>query len=154
MHEWVRKAAVAAALALLPATAARAEDDPSKFYMFYISGQPKAVVWADWRYCADQASAVLSFNDKIGGGGGGILGALMKDAMASKDRFRMRSAAMRRCMGLLGYDRYAMSEADWRALVGDGDLVIRKDGAVDDARIVKFVEVATGPAPSSGKLPQ
>ncbi len=139
-----------AGLLLLPG-AASAEDDPSKFYMFYIAGQPRAVVEADWQFCSDQASVVLSFSDKIGRPGGLITG-IVTDMMSSKDRFRMRSAAMRRCMGMLGYDRYAMSEADWRALVGEGDLVMRKDGIIDHARIAKFAEVAAGPMPSSGKL--
>lgn len=136
-----------------PAAAASNADDPAKFFLFHTSEMPKDVVRADLFYCIDRAQNIIAARDRFGSGGG-LIGALINSRMASIDRFRMRNASMRKCMGLMGYDRYAMPQAEWKVLVKDGDIVVDNKNRIDPEVVERMVDFATGPAPKTEKLPR
>jgi hypothetical protein len=135
-----------------PAPVVEATDDPAKFFLFYGPGLTKDQVRGDYVYCVGQSRNIISFRDRYGSGGG-LLGAIINARMAEIDRFRMRNAAMRKCMGMMGYERYQVPQEQWKALVKDGDIVLGNDNRVDPEIIENMVNFATGPKPTTEKLP-
>jgi len=123
--------------------------DPRRHFYFH-SGVSKSLelVKADYRFCADQARPVLSFNDKISNNTG-----LLGNFMASKDRRNMRAAIMRRCMFFKGYKRYSLPQSEWAEIVGEGDMAILKTGDINDGAIANFAALAILPEPKGEELP-
>jgi hypothetical protein len=155
-------ALAAAASGLTPATAAApapakaAEpapqaDDPAKFFLFHLDGVSFETARADYGYCIDQSWRILSLRDKVPSGGG-LLGAIINSRMGEIDRFRMRNAAMRKCMGLMGYHRYRIAEADWDTLVKKGDIVVANNNQVDLEVLDRLARYASGPTPATERL--
>lgn len=156
-------ALTAAATGLAPAnaappktdTAAPAEekdgDDPAKFFLFHGEGVSFETAKADYSYCIDQSWRILSLRDKMPSGGG-LLGAIINSRMAEIDRFRMRNAAMRKCMGLMGYARYKVAEEDWDTLVKKGDIVVANNNEVDFEVLDRLARFASGPVPATERL--
>lgn len=126
--------------------------DPAKFFLFSAGDQSADQFRGDLIYCIDQAKPVLSDRDREPSMG--LLGALINGRMANIDRFRMRNAVMRKCMGMLGYSRYAVSEIEWKRIVKDGDIVVNDKGEVDPAVVENMVAFATGPKPDGKVLPR
>jgi len=119
------------------------EDDPSKFFWFYKAGLDAPTAKIDIQYCFIQTSTIRAAQ-KPSAGAYGLIGALVSGIIngiteATESR-RMRDAGMRKCMGLYEYERYAVPEAEWNAMM-------RAPDAVD--RLVAF---ATGVRPAEGKL--
>lgn len=136
-----------------PQTATTVEaDDPAKFFLFYMEGVSADIARADLSYCIEQAKDILSMRDRMGGGGGGLLGAMLNARMAEIDRFRMRNASLRKCMGLHGYSRYKVPQADWKKLVNNGDIALANKGTVDPAVIDRLALFASGPTPTGERL--
>lgn len=129
-----------------------AGDDPSKFFVFHLEGISYQQARSDYLYCIGLAEPIRSQRDQMGYVSGGLLGAIMNGRMGDIDRFRMRNAAMRQCMGLIGYHRYAMPEAEWNAMVADGNLVVGNDQRVDMAVVARLAHYAAGPAPATQRL--
>lgn len=127
------------------------KDDPAKFFLFHKGGLSPEQVRADLIYCIGQAKPILSFRDRTPDSGG-LLGALLNGRMADIDRFRMRNAAMRKCMGLMGYERYAVDQQFWRTTVKNGDIVQDDNGLVDAEVVERMVTFATGPTPTTARL--
>lgn len=130
---------------------AKPDDDPAKFFLFHLAGVSADQARGDLVYCIGQARPVLSMRDRMGGTGG-LLGALINGRMAEIDRFRMRNAVMRKCMGMMGYDRYGVPQDVWKRMVKEGDIVIGNDGLVDPEVVERMVAFASGPTPASGKV--
>jgi hypothetical protein len=126
-------------------------DDPAKFFLFYLDGVSTDVARADLVYCIGQAKSILSLRDRTGSGGG-LLGALINARAAEIDRFRMRNAAMRKCMGLYGYARYKVPQTEWKTLVKEGDIVLDNKGAADPEVIDRMAAFASGPKPGGERL--
>ncbi len=127
------------------------KSDPAKFFLFYGPGLSKDQVRGDLVYCIDQAKDILSERDRVPSMG--LIGALINGRMAEIDRFRMRNAAMRKCMGMMGYKRFAVPQEQWRMVVDKGDIVVDNKGQVDLAAIERMVDFATGPKPAGEELP-
>jgi hypothetical protein len=127
-------------------------DDPAKFFLFHLKDVSTDIARADLSYCIEQAKGILSMRDRMGGGGGGLLGALLNARMAEIDRLRMRNASMRKCMGLHGYVRYKMPQADWKKLLNDGDIVLSNKGTVDPDVVDRMAAFASGPIPTGERL--
>lgn len=125
--------------------------DEAKFFVFHAGEQSADQFRGDLVYCIEQAYPILSLRDRAPSGGG-LLGALLNSRMAEIDRFRMRNAAMRKCMGQYGYARYALPETQWKALVKEGDIVRGNNGRVDPAVVENMVAFATGPVPATERL--
>lgn len=130
---------------------AETKDDPAKFFLFHAPGLSADQVRGDLVYCIGMARPILSMRDKMGGQGG-LIGGLINGRMAEIDRLRMRNAAMRKCMGSMGYDRYSVPQDEWRKLVKEGDIVLDNDGLVDPEVVENMVAFASGPAPLAGKV--
>jgi hypothetical protein len=126
--------------------------DPAKFFLFHKEGVTTDQVRGDLVHCISQARPILSMRDRMPSNGG-LLGALINGRMAEIDRFRMRNAAMRKCMGMIGYDRYLVPEDIWNPMVAEGDIVVTNDGLVDIDVIERMVAFASGPKPAGEKLP-
>ena len=142
--------AVSAAPPAKPAEATPA-DDPAKFFLFHKEGTSFDTARADYGYCIGQSWRILSLRDKMPAQGG-LLGALINGRMAQIDRFRMRNAAMRKCMGLIGYSRYRVAEGDWDTLVKKGDIVVANNNQVDLEVLDRLARYASGPIPTTGRL--
>ena len=127
------------------------EDDPAKFFLFHQEGVAFETAKADYSYCIDQSWRILSLRDKMPSGGG-LIGALINARMAEIDRFRMRNAAMRKCMGLMGYSRYRIAEGDWDTLVKKGDIVVANNNMVDPEVVDRLARYASGPVPATERL--
>lgn len=125
--------------------------DPAKFFLFHKDGISADQARGDIVYCIGQAAPIISMRDKMGHDG--LLGAMIGARMAEIDRFRMRNAAMRKCMGMIGYDRYLVPEVKWKAIVDDGNIVVNDDSLVDIEVVERMVAFATGPKPEGEKLP-
>lgn len=132
--------------------AERSGDDPSKFFVFHLEGVSYQQARSDYLYCIAQAQPIRSQRDRMGYAQGGLLGGLINGRMGDIDRFRMRNAAMRQCMGLMGYGRYAMPEPEWNAMVANGNLVVDNHEQVDMAVVERLARYASGPAPASARL--
>ena len=128
-------------------------DDPGKFFVFHLPDVPVLTARADLNHCVDMAKDILSMQDRTGNSNG-LLGALIGGRMASIDRLRMRNAVLRKCMGLQGYDRYAMPQAAWKAMVNDGDMVLDNQDAVSTTVIARLSKIAAGPQPTGERLPR
>jgi hypothetical protein len=126
-------------------------DDPAKFFLFHLDGVGFETAKADYSYCIDQSKGILSLRDKMPSGGG-LLGALINGRMAQIDRFRMRNAAMRKCMGLLGYARYHYPQDEWKILVKEGDIVVDNHNKVDPEVVDRLARYASGPTPTTKRL--
>ena len=163
MKSLKRAMALAVLSVALPATVAAAQKapdvpaatpDPGKFFLFHASAGASAdQVRADLLFCIGQARPILSMRDRYPSGGG-LLGGLINGRMADIDRFRMRNAAMRKCMGMFGYDRYLVPEDQWKAIVKKGDIVLGDNQKVDPEVVESMVAFATGPVPAGEKLPK
>lgn len=126
-------------------------EDPAKFFLFHIDGGTVESATKDLGYCVKQAKPILSLRDRTGSTGG-LLGGLLTERFAEIDRLRMRNAAMRKCMSALGYARYQVPSADWRALVNKGDIVLNNSGEIDPVVIHRMAVWATGPTPAGPRL--
>lgn len=126
--------------------------DPAKFFLFHKEGVSADQARGDLVYCIGQAGPILSMRDRIPSAGG-LLGGLLNARMAEIDRFRMRNAAMRKCMGMMGYSRYPVAEDKWKIVVDKGDIVLNDDGLVDIEVVERMVAFASGPKPEGEKLP-
>lgn len=133
------------------ATEEEPTEDPSKFFLFHQEGVSFEVARADYGYCIGQSWRILSQRDKMPSQGG-LLGAMINGRMAAIDRFRMRNAAMRKCMGLMGYSRYQVPAAEWKALVKEGDIVVANNNKVDPEVVDRLARFASGPTPSNERL--
>lgn len=135
-----------------PAEAAAPEaDDPAKFFVFHLEGVSFETARADYGYCIGQSWRILSLRDKMPSGGG-LLGAIINSRMGQIDRFRMRNAAMRKCMGLIGYQRYRIAEDDWDRMVKKGDIVVANNNQVDLEVLDRLARFASGPTPATERL--
>jgi hypothetical protein len=150
-----RKSLIAAAICLsLPQVAYAAdveptpqatkkEDDPSKFFWFYKPETNVAVAKTDIQYCFIQTSTIRAAQ-KPSSGAGGLIGALVegiiKGIAENVESRRMRDSGMRKCMGLYAYERYAVPEVEWNAMM-------RATDAID--RLAAF---SSGPRPTYGRL--
>ncbi|MEP6869114.1 MAG: hypothetical protein ABJA20_11420 [Novosphingobium sp.] len=132
---------------------AELQDNPAKYFLFHSTGLSADQVRGDLVYCIGLARPILSMRDRMPNTGG-LIGALIEGRMAEIDRLRMRNAAMRKCMGLMGYDRYGIPQQEWKALVKQGDIVVDNDGLVDPEVVERMVAFAIGPAPTTGKASQ
>lgn len=139
------------AIAAKPADPAPEKEDPAKFFLFHAGDQSADQFRGDLVYCIGQAYPILSMRDRMPSTGG-IFGALLEGRMAEIDRFRMRNAAMRKCMGGFGYARYQVPQDRWNEIVKKGDIVRDNDQLVDAEVVENMVGFATAPAPSSGRL--
>jgi hypothetical protein len=127
--------------------------DPAKFFLFHKADTSADQVRGDLVYCIGQARPILSMRDRMGNTGG-LLGAIINARMAEIDRFRMRNAAMRKCMGMIGYDRYLVPEDMWKVVVDEGDIVLNDDALVDIDVVERMVAFASGPKPAGERLPK
>jgi hypothetical protein len=127
-------------------------NDPSKFFVFHLEGVSYQQARSDYLYCVGQAEPIRSQRDQMGYAQGGLLGSLINGRMGDIDRFRMRNAAMRQCMGLIGYHRYALPEPEWNAMVANGNLVVGNDQQVDMAVVERLARYASGEAPATQRL--
>ncbi len=59
---------------------------------------------------------------------------------------------MRKCMGLYGYARYKVPQAEWKLLVKEGDIVLDNKGAPDPEVIDRMAIFASGPTPAGERL--
>lgn len=139
------------AIAAKPAEPAPEMDDPAKFFLFHAGDQSADQFRGDLVYCIGQAYPILSMRDRMPSTGG-IFGALLEGRMAEIDRFRMRNAAMRKCMGGFGYARFQVPQDRWNEIVKNGDIVRDNDQLVDAEVVENMVGFATAAAPSSGRL--
>ena len=147
----MRSILCAAAVAVLAfsapafAQSEKQEDDTSKFFMFHGEGRPEAQIRADLAYCmalAGRTGPAPQGTRSSVAMGGGLLAGIMDAIAMSVEQRRRRDSSMRTCMGLHGYSRYAVAEAQWNPMV-------RGDGAFD-----RMVAVMTGPVPSTASLAQ
>lgn len=146
-----------AALTLLCGSSGIAQStdfDARRHFFFYMPNSERSVVLADLSSCAEQAKEAISFDTKINTGSSGIIQGVIQGIMRGKDSRDMHSAIMRRCMAFYGYERYAMSEVEWKALVGEGDMVVTKEGQINTDALNKFADKASGSAPTSQRLGQ
>lgn len=127
--------------------------DPAKFFLFHMENVSADQVRGDLIYCIGQARPIISLRDRMGSGGG-LLGAMINARMGEIDRFRMRNAAMRKCMGMIGYDRYLVPEDMWKVVVNEGDIVLDDNALVDIDVIERMVAFASGPKPVGERLPK
>jgi hypothetical protein len=125
------------------AQANKKEDDPSKFFWFYKADTDLAVAKTDIQYCFIQTSTIRAAQ-KPSSGAGGLIGALVegiiKGIAENVESRRMRDSGMRKCMGLYAYERYAVPEVEWNAMM-------RATDAID--RLSAF---SSGPRPAYGRL--
>ncbi len=125
------------------AEASKKEDDPSKFFWFYKADTDVAVAKTDIQYCFIQTSTIRAAQ-KPSSGAGGLIGALVegiiKGIAASVESRRMRDSGMRKCMGLYAYERYAVPEVEWNAMM-------RATDAID-----WLAAFSSGPRPTYGRL--
>lgn len=139
-----------------PKDDAMAEDipgDPAKFFLFHLEGVTADQARGDLVYCIGQARPIISLRDRMGSTGG-LLGAVINARMGEIDRFRMRNAAMRKCMGMIGYDRYLVPEDMWKVVVNEGDIVLDDNALVDIDVVERMVAFASGPKPAGERLPK
>lgn len=127
-----------------PATeASKKEDDPSKFFWFYKAETDVKLAKTDIQYCFIQTSTIRAAQ-KPSSGAGGLIGALVegiiKGIAENVESRRMRDSGMRKCMGLYAYERYAVPEVDWNAMM-------RATDSID--RLAAF---SSGPRPAYGRL--
>lgn len=127
--------------------------DPAKFFLFHMENVSADQVRGDLVYCIGQARPIISMRDRMGSGGG-LLGAMINARMGEIDRFRMRNAAMRKCMGMIGYDRYLVPEDIWKVVVNEGDIVVDDNALVDIDVVERMVTFASGPKPAGERLPK
>ena len=125
--------------------------DPAKFFLFHMENVSADQVRGDLVYCIGQARPIISLRDRMGSGGG-LLGAMINARMGEIDRFRMRNAAMRKCMGMIGYDRYLVPEDMWKVVVNEGDIVLDDNALVDIDVVERMVAFASGPKPAGERL--
>ena len=160
---WVRLAVLVAASlsSVVPASETVAADqvatvehgDPAKFFLFHLNGVSKDQARADLVYCIGHSRGILSMRDRQPSGGG-LLGGLLNARMAEIDRFRMRNAAMRKCMGMIGYDRYLIPEAEWKAIVNEGDIIVGNKNVPEAQVVERMVDFAAGATPAGERLPR
>jgi hypothetical protein len=127
--------------------------DPAKFFLFHMENVSADQVRGDLVYCIGQARPIISLRDRMGSGGG-LIGAMINARMGEIDRFRMRNAAMRKCMGMMGYDRYLVPEDIWKVVVNEGDIVLDDNALVDIDVVERMVAFASGPKPAGERLPK
>ncbi len=127
--------------------------DPAKFFLFHMENVSADQVRGDLVYCIGQARPIISLRDRMGSGGG-LIGAMINARMGEIDRFRMRNAAMRKCMGMIGYDRYLVPEDIWKVVVNEGDIVLDDNALVDIDVVERMVAFASGPKPAGERLPK
>ena len=127
--------------------------DPAKFFLFHMENVSADQVRGDLVYCIGQARPIIALRDRMGSSGG-LLGAVINARMAEIDRFRMRNAAMRKCMGMIGYDRYLVPEDIWKIVVNEGDIVLDDNALVDIDVVERMVAFASGPKPAGERLPK
>ena len=131
--------------------APEAKEDPAKFFLFHAEGTTKDQARGDLSYCIGQSRDILSMRDRMPSGGG-LLGGMINARMAEIDRFRMRNAAMRKCMGMMGYNRYVVPEANWKVIVNEGDIVLGDKNLPEAEVIERMVDFATGQVPAGERL--
>lgn len=128
------------------------QDDPAKFFLFHKEGVTEDGARGDILYCVGQSVSVMSSRAKMQGVG--LLGFIINDRLGDIDTLRMRNAAMRKCMGLHGYQRYAIPEVEWKVFVNHGDIVVANDGKASAQVIDRMAVYASGPKPQMGAVAQ
>ena len=121
------------------------EDDPRKFFQFHMEGITASEAKADYSYCSDLSSVVLSNNDTIGyaqATGGGLIGGLIEGIQKAVEQNRMERASLRKCMAMFGYDRYLQAEPDYN---------LAHQGEEWQATVASGI---AGPRPTTERLPQ
>lgn len=126
------------------------QDDPAKFFLFHKDGVAEDVARGDILYCVGQSVSVMSSRAKTQTGG--LLAFIINDRLGDIDTLRMRNAAMRKCMGLHGYQRYAIPEVEWNVFVDHGDIVVANDGKASAQVIDRMAAYASGPKPEAEVL--
>jgi hypothetical protein len=126
-----------AAPLLLLSTAAHAEDsdDAAKWFFFSNPRVTRDQAAADWDECRDLASQVRPPQGPYvyaPGAAGAAAAGFMKGLIEGAQRRHMSDAALRKCLNIKGYQRYAMSKAESEALYG-GEWAQMRERLVDRA---------------------
>lgn len=125
------------ALALVAAQAGHAQDadDDGKYNFFSQPGATRAQALADYDECRELASAVqpppagyMYAPNPIAAGVNGLFQGFQRAAQ----RRHLGDAAMRKCMGVKGYGRYAFGKDDAKALYA-GDWATMREKLADRA---------------------
>lgn len=126
----------------------RSHFDPSRTFWFHRPGIDAATARTDIEYCLLQSSAIYALRrprqnpvafTAVEAAVSGVSNRLARYAEGEEVGPR-RDAALRKCMGLYGYDPYYVPELEWIEMMGAPDAV---------ERLTAF---ATGPVPSTRKL--
>jgi hypothetical protein len=143
---------LAAALACMPAAvAAQDAEDGDKFFYFHSASITRDQALADWDECRDLAGVVQPppagyIYTPNAGGAAGLAGAaaagLVQGFIQGAQRRRMIDAAVRKCMNVKGYTRFAMTKEEAKALYAGGWSQIRE----------RLADKAVGPTAGSARL--
>jgi hypothetical protein len=140
--------------------AAPSPEELNRYYLFNLQGVSFESAKADYLYCAGQIRDIITYDDLISRDyhsnrietPGGPLGAVLEALIASGQRRIVHNAAMRRCMAILGYHRYRVGEAEWRALVSGGDITRTGADAAGSDVVDRLARFASGPVPAGPEL--
>lgn len=123
---------VAVFATLVLAAAAQAEDapdDPSEYFFFSKAGITAEQAGVDWDECRElvgpvQAPAAPAIYYSNAGGAAGLAGAaaagFIQGFISAGQRRHMIDAAIRKCMHVKGYGRYAMTKDEANAMYDGG----------------------------------
>ena len=163
MLECRRMGLLVALLVCWPVTAfgqaAPSPEELNRYYLFHLQGVSFENAKADYLYCSEQIRDILTYDDIVFRDyhtnritQPGLAGVLLVELISGGERRRVHNAAMRRCMALFGYHRYRVSEAEWHALVGGGDIVRAAGEAADSGAVDRLARFASGPVPNGPVL--
>lgn len=134
-----RALAMAGALLVsVPAVAEEASEDADRFFFFQNSSVKREQALVDWDECRDLAGVVqppaaasIYSPGLAGAAAAGFIQGLVRGAQ----RRHMLDAAVRKCMNVKGYGRYAMTKDEAKAMYAGGWPQIRErlaDRAISD----------------------
>lgn len=130
---------MAGALVLaVPAWAEEAGDDTGRFFFFQNALVSREQALADWDECRDLAGVVqppAAASIYAPGLAGAAAAGFIQGLVRGAQRRHMLDAALRKCMSVKGYGRYAMSKDEAKAMYADGWPQIRErlaDRAISD----------------------
>lgn len=130
--------ALAGALFAAPAWAAEdgpAQEESEKLFFFSNPAAARGQVIADWEECRELASAVRppqAASVYTPNAVGALAAGFMQGLIQGAQRRHMFDAALRKCMNVKGYQRYAMTKPDFEALY-DGKWPELKERLADKA---------------------
>lgn len=131
--------AFASALVAAPVWAAEdapAQDESEKLFFFSNPSLSRDQVIADWEECRELASAVrppAAPSVYTPGAAGAMAAGFFQGLIKGAQRRHMFDAALRKCMNVKGYQRYAMAKPDFDALY-DGKWPELREKLADRAR--------------------